>query len=384
MDQGANEGRKQLYLRLLLRTCIAVFIIFFITNIAPIVFTTLAPFFYAFLLALLLNPLISRLSAKFGLPRRLSALILVVLVIFMLLAVIGWLAYIAVSELIMLAANLDDIWGSLASGLAFLGAIARDFLDFFPGDTDAVLRNFTDSIYEWINTSTQDFGNYLLHRTPYFTTRIGSGIIDILVFIIASYFLTAEYHVLKKVMLKYSDGAVYKYFQTFKSAVKVAFGGYIKAQLILASIAFVIIFPALLIIGQEYAFLIALLVGFLDFIPLLGAATLFLPWGILEMLGGNFFYGVFLILLSWTFFFIRRIMEPKVMGSQTGLHPLVALLSIYAGWRVFGVLGAILGPIGVMVALNLIAANMFEHTAKDVQAAVEDFKRILYGEESVS
>ena len=119
-----------------------------------------------------------------------------------------------------------------------------------------------------------------------------------------------------------------------------------------------IIFPALLIAGQEYAFLLALLVAFLDFIPLLGASTLFIPWGILEMLGGNLFYGMFLIALSWSFFFIRRILEPKVMGTQTGLHPLVALMSIYAGWRMFGVLGAIVGPIGVMVILNLIAANL--------------------------
>jgi len=378
---GEGNVRRQLYLRLALRAVIAIAIVFLLTHGAPYIFTILAPFFYALLVALLLNPLIVKLNEKLGLPRRFLALLLVVLVISALLGLVGWLAYIGVSELILLANNLNNIWESVTAAFASIGSRAHDFMEFLPGDTDIFFGGFMDNVYNWLNTSIGDAGNYLLTRTPYFTTRLGGGVIDTIVFILASYFITAEYPALKKMMIKHSGGSTYKFFQMLKASVKVAFGGYIKAQLILASIAFVIVFPALFIMGQEYAFLIALLVAFLDFIPLLGASTLFVPWAIVVAIDGNYFYAAFLVLLSFTFFFIRRIMEPKVMGSQTGLHPLAALLSIYVGWRVFGVLGAILGPIVVMVALNLIAANVFEAAVNDIKALTTDCKKLLSREE---
>jgi len=377
MYKGMSSERGQLYIRLLLRAVLVAGIIFLVTRIIPFAFSALAPFFYAFLVAIILNPLISKLSEKSGLPRRFVALIVVILVISAILAAIGWLVYIAVSELILLANNLHDIWESMLATLAFISDITREFLDFLPGDTEVFFDNFMDNTYDWFNNAIGELGNYLLARAPEITTRVGGGVIGTLVFFLASYFITAEYAALKDAMKKHSDGYVYKYSQMLKSSVKVAFGGYIKAQLILALAAFVVVFTALIIVRQEYAFLIALLSMLFDFIPLLGTATVLIPWGILEILGGNLFYGIFLILLSMTFFFIRRIMEPKVMGTQTGLHPLVALSSIYAGWRLFGVLGAIFGPIGVMVVLNLIKAKVFESTTNDIKAVIEDCKGIL-------
>ncbi|MCL2564544.1 MAG: sporulation integral membrane protein YtvI [Defluviitaleaceae bacterium] len=377
MYKGTGSERGQLYIRLFLRALIFTGIIFLVTRGIPYAFSVLAPFFYAFVVAVILNPLVTKLSEKTGLPHRFVALIVVVFVISALLAAIGWLVYIAVSELILLANNLNDIWESMMETFAFLSSMIREFLDFLPGDTEVFYNNFVDNTYYWFNNAVGDFGNYLLTRAPEITTRVGVGVIGMIVFFLATYFVTAEYATLKDVMKKYSDGYVYKYFQMFKSSVKVAFGGYVKAQLILAGIAFVVVFIALLIVRQEYAFLIALLAALFDLVPLLGTATILVPWGILEILGGNLFYGVFLILLSLTFFFIRRIMEPKVMGTQTGLHPLVALSSIYAGWRIFGVLGAILGPILVMIALNLTKAKVFENTTIDIKEAVEDCKGIL-------
>jgi len=251
VEKNIKDSRRQLYQRLFLRLVIAASVIFSLTYLAPYIFRILAPFFYAFLVALLLNPIISRLSAKFGIPRRFSALILVISVLSAFLGIIGWLAYIAVSELVMLADNLNEMWDSLVMAFAFLGSMVQDFLDIFPGDTDAFLSGLMDNANAWVNIAIADLGNSLLSRTPYFTTRVGGGVIDMIVFILASYFITAEYHVLRKMMMKHSDGVAHKYYLRLKSAVKLAFGGYIKAQLILSFMAFALIFPALLIMGQE-------------------------------------------------------------------------------------------------------------------------------------
>jgi len=377
MDNHLNEDRKQLYLRILVRAIITFLIFWSAVYIVPRTFPLIAPFFYAFLLATALNPLILKLNERLKWSRRVLSLVLVILVIAILLSVIGWLGYIIVNELILLANDLDAIWDAFLEATAFVGYITRTFLDFLPGDTDVFFNNFTDNIFDWVNTSIVNLGNYLLARAPELTTRIGSGVLDVIMFVLGSYFITAEYPRFQQIAKKHSDGSVYKHYLMVKNAAKIALGGYLKAQLILSGIVFAIAFPSLLIIGQEYAFLLALLLAFIDFIPLVGTSIVLVPWGLVQIISGNIVIGVFLILLSWVYFFMRRIMEPKVMGAQTGLHPLLAILSIYVGLRAYGVWGAILGPIVVMIAMNLIEAKVFESARRDVKKALHDVKRIL-------
>ena len=377
MDKHTTTHQKQLYLRILARIVIAVLIFFGTVYLLPSLFSLTAPFFYALLLAAILNPLVRKLHTRFGWHRKLLALLLVIFVVLSLLSLLGWLGYIVVNELVLLASNLDEIWGSFSESLAFVGTIATALLDFFPGDTDTFATTFMDNAFNWINTAIIDLGNFLLTRTPAITTRVGSGVLDMIMFILASYFTIVEYPRLKEIADKYSDGSVYKYFQTLKNATKVAIGGYLKAQFILSGITFVLMLVVLMLLGQDYAFILALLLAFLDFLPLIGTSIVLVPWGIAQIIMGNLWTGIFLILLSWVCFFIRRIIEPKVMGTQTGLHPLMALLSIYVGLRAYGVWGAILGPIVVMVALNLVKSGLFDATIKDVKDAFRDLKRVF-------
>ena len=383
MDKYMSEERKQLYKRVVVRTAIAIAIFLSVIYVVPYVFSMIAPFFYAFLLAMVLNPLIFKLHQKFGWPRKLLAVILVILVVLSLLSLIGWLGYIAVNELMLLASNLSAIWESFLEALAFAGTIIYTFLDLFPGDTEMFVGNFMDTTFEWLNTGIRDLGNHLVTRTPAITTRVGSGVLDVIMFIMASYFIIVEYPSFKKFVAKHSEGSIYKYFQMLKNASKVALGGYLKAQFILSGITFVLMLSVLLLLGQDYAFILALLLAFLDFLPLIGTSILLLPWGIAQVIMGNLWTGVFLILLSWVGFFIRRIIEPKVMGTQTGLHPLIALLSIYVGLRAYGVWGAILGPIAVMVVINLLKAGVFDGIISDFKAVIVDGKKV-FSEEKIN
>jgi predicted PurR-regulated permease PerM len=73
----------------------------------------------------------------------------------------------------------------------------------------------------------------------------------------------------------------------------------------------------------------------------------------------------------------RRVAEPKVLGSQTGLSPVISLLSIYIGMRLGGVLGMILGPILCLVFLNIYRSGIFEGLAADLKLAVRDIAALL-------
>ena len=73
----------------------------------------------------------------------------------------------------------------------------------------------------------------------------------------------------------------------------------------------------------------------------------------------------------------RRVMEPKFVGDQTGLSPILSLVSIYVGMKLAGVLGMILGPIVLLVLLNLAGMGMFRSLRRDLTAAAEDIAAIL-------
>ena len=73
----------------------------------------------------------------------------------------------------------------------------------------------------------------------------------------------------------------------------------------------------------------------------------------------------------------RRMGEPKFVGDQTGLSPIVSLISIYIGWRVAGVLGMVLGPTITLIALSLVQLGLFDGARADAEAAAEDIMAVL-------
>ena len=178
-------------------------------------------------------------------------------------------------------------------------------------------------------------------------------------------------------MKKRLGNNVFAKYRMIKEAIQSALGKYLKAQLLLGLICFGLMFPALLLYGQPYAFLIALFIAFLDFLPFFGAPALLLPWGTFTLLAGNTEKGIFLFALMAVFFMIRRVLEPKIVGGQAGLHPLVALVGIYVGIRLGGILGALLGPVLLMAAISICKTRVFDDAVADVKSAGADISRRL-------
>ena len=85
-----------------------------------------------------------------------------------------------------------------------------------------------------------------------------------------------------------------------------------------------------LLLKQPYGLLLAVLLGIMDFIPIIGSGTVMVPWSIVLMAIGNWERGIAMLAVWGVICVFRRVIEPKFVGDQTGLHPLVALLAIYA------------------------------------------------------
>ena len=114
------------------------------------------------------------------------------------------------------------------------------------------------------------------------------------------------------------------------------------------------IFIGLSVLKVKYSFLLSLFIALIDILPILGVGSVLIPWAIFEILTKNMRMGLGLLILYGVVLIIRQIIEPKLISKGIGIHPLAAVVSIYAGLRLFGIVGMILGPFAALLIKNLI------------------------------
>lgn len=124
---------------------------------------------------------------------------------------------------------------------------------------------------------------------------------------------------------------------------------YVRTQLIIMCVTFIICFVSFLIIGNDYAFLIALVVGFLDALPLIGVGTVLVPWGLICLLMGNYFNAVVILITFAVCYLVRELLEPRLMGGRIGITPIMTIASMYVGYKLFGIIGVVLGPVSYIM-----------------------------------
>lgn len=114
------------------------------------------------------------------------------------------------------------------------------------------------------------------------------------------------------------------------------------------------------LMGNPYYIMTGIGIGILDALPIFGTGTALIPWSALKILGGDWSQGLFLAGLYLVCYFVRQILEVRMMGGQVGLSPLETLASVYVGLELFGFFGFILGPLGL-----LLIEDMMEVWTKD-------------------
>ena len=119
------------------------------------------------------------------------------------------------------------------------------------------------------------------------------------------------------------------------------------------SITFVELSIGFSIIGIDNAILIALCIAIFDILPVLGTGGVVIPWIVVNLVLGNFGMAASLTVLYIIVTFIRNVIEPKIVGSQLGLHPIVTLSSMFAGVQMLGAIGLFGFPIGLSLLVHL-------------------------------
>ena len=381
-EQLTWSERGQLWLRIGIRLLITVVAVLFLWKLGRPLLSLFMPFLLALGAAALLDPVVRGLQKRLGWSRGVLSMLALLIIVGGAGTALGLLVRAAVLELISLVENWQDILATVESSLLDLDALLRSVADKLPFDLVAPDQTVPERIVSWLEEWMKDAAPDLGFLTRFATDKakgVAGFALASIVFLMASFFLCADYPYMRTRVAQKMDAGLLGFVRQVKTAALAAFGGYLKAQLLLTVGVFFILLGGFLIAGQSYALLLALGLSMLDFIPIVGSGTIIVPWAVIDLITGRYDRAIALMVIWGVVVLFRRIGEPKILGNQTGLSSIASLVSIYVGMRVAGVAGMILGPILTLVALNLLGLGLLDGTKADLQLAVEDGLAILQG-----
>ena len=127
--------------------------------------------------------------------------------------------------------------------------------------------------------------------------------------------------------------------------IGVALWGWLKAQGILCGVSFLILLIGFLLLRLPNAPLLALLVALVDAVSLLGTGTVLIPWALVRLLQSDHRQAIGLLITYAAAMLTRTVLEPRLVGKQLGLDPLLTLICLYAGYYFWGFGGMLLSPV---------------------------------------
>lgn len=189
-------------------------------------------------------------------------------------------------------------------------------------------------------------------------TVIPGFFLKVLLTIISSFFLMADFDNIVSMCKKMIPKKRRETVETTTGYIKSIIGKYIKSYSLIFGITFLELSIGFTILGISNSFLIGLCVAIFDILPILGTGGVLIPWSIISLIWGNKFLAIGLIVLYMVVVVVRNIIEPRIVGKQIGLHPLVTLVVMFVGLKFFGIIGLFGFPIALSVFVNLDRNNI--------------------------
>lgn len=340
---------------------------FAILRFSLVLLGILMPFVLGFFIAFIANPLKNKIR-KLGVPNAPAAFLSIVLILaivflfFYLVFSIARSGFISAEKYLAMmfesfTITVKNIYATLQAQYPRL--ITKDFETFMLDVQGGGLL----SIKEF------NFGGKIFS----FAKTLPSSFVFIIFTFMSSYYLCASYD---EIM-----GFIREKLQTFnftkdiakdfKESIKLGLGSWLKAQLVIMSISLVIATAFFYYLKVPYAFFMGIGLALFDALPLFGAGAVLWPMSIYYLMTQNFTKSLIAFVLYFIIISIRQVIEPKIIGDQIGINPLLTLLTIYLGFKLLGVTGIILGVIVLVIATSVIKGKAFKKLYESREEAHE-------------
>lgn len=231
-------------------------------------------------------------------------------------------------------------------------SVLNDLMKDYPGIRPYVedfMNNINQSIFDFISSASTSIFNVLTGLAG----QVPSLLIKLIFTIVSSFFFTIDYYKLTRFIILQFKGEKREMLLRLKDNGIGTIGKFFRAYTAIISITFLELSVGFWIIGIPHPLLFGLLVAIVDVLPILGTGAIILPWSIISFILGNTRIGIGMLILYIVITVVRQTLEPRIVGKQIGLHPIVTLILMFIGAQLMGVLGLFLLPIIATLLLKL-------------------------------
>ena len=312
------------------------------------------PFLLGLLLALAAEPLVVFGCRKLRLPRALSAGAGVTITFCALAVLLALLCAFAIRELGLLAGVLPDLAQTAKSGLSLAQTQLLHLTEHTPRSIQPLLQEKVNGLFSDGTALLNRAVQYLLALAGSLLTHVPDSALTLGTGIISAFMFSGKMPCIRRFVRTQLSRPRLKPIVQSVSGLRTALGSWILAQLKLTGVSAVILFLGLVLLRIPYALFWALGICLVDAFPILGTGTVLLPWALVLYLQGDTPRALGMAGIYCIISVLRSVLEPKLVGNHLGLDPLVTLICLYAGYKLWGIWGMFLAPLLAVTAVQMM------------------------------
>ncbi len=298
------------------------------------------PFLLGLGISALAEPMTSFLTASLRLPRPLSAGVGVTAVVASLLTLLLLVFGLFFRELQTLSGILPDMEMTVRSGIGLLRSSLLNIIARCPEGFRPLLRENANELFSGSTALLHRLSAYALGMAGSVLTRVPDGALCLGTAVLAGYMISAKLPEIQRLLPREPTERVLRIVRSFRETAML----WLMSQVKLAGVTFLILTAGLLLLRVSYAPFTAFLIALVDAFPVLGTGTVLVPWSVICLLEGERVKAAGILGLYAAASAIRSLLEPRLVGRQIGLDPLVTLAALYIGYRLWGLAGMLLMP----------------------------------------
>ena len=323
----------------------------------------LMPFLIGYSLSLMLDRPMRFLNRRLRISRMIGSGISVALVVLIICAILGVLIFTLYVEMRGVIVQLPALYNKFVVyaekliehlGTEYDEWITPEMMEEF----ESLIHKLRDAVLSLINRITRGVWHTAV--------SVPQAFIGFMMMFFSTFFFLRDREKIVGYLEQQIPSSWIEYYGRAKKELFLSLFAYIRAILILAAITFFELVIGLHILHVPYGILIAFICAVLDALPAIGTGWVLTPWGIICLITGNYRLGIGLLVLYLITWVVRQLLEPRIVGGQIGMHPLLLLFAMYLGMQLFGILGLLAGPLMAIVLRSFLRLYCAGRSLKEV------------------
>ena len=211
----------------------------------------------------------------------------------------------------------------------------------------SALEVVLESVLSALKTLVTSLSGLTVNLISSIATGIPNLILSLLAMIFSTIFVVSDYEKISGFAAKHIPGKIKDLLSSIRSYLTDTLFVVIRSYLLIMLLTFTELSILFSLFGIQNPVVKAAAIAVLDIMPILGTGGIMIPWAVTSLVLGYTGLGLKLFLIYGIVTVVRNYVEPKIVGTQLGLHPIITLVSMFVGLRLFGFWGLFGLPVGI-------------------------------------